>query len=251
MKWGTLYSSNYVNVLFQACRRHITGDFRFVCLSDDQEGINPEVEVYPIPEIGLDDWHYYNGAWPKLILFKTDLYNLQGRCLFIDLDTFIWGNLDRFFDLPGGLIGIDTGENWYPGTINSNHSRLLGTGIFAFTLGDQPQILDLFLTDKNQIARKYKLEQVWVQATAKDIVYWPVDWVISFKRWLRRPIGLDFFFQPHEPPKQTSVVAFHGVPRPIDIIRLDAGFWDRFPHLGHGNVRWATQYWIENGGKVD
>lgn len=32
MKWGKLYSADYVNVLFNACRQHLAGDFRFLCL---------------------------------------------------------------------------------------------------------------------------------------------------------------------------------------------------------------------------
>jgi len=37
-------------------------------------------------------------------------------------------------------------------------------------------------------------------------------WVISFKRWLRRPIGVDLLLHPHAhaPPANVSVVAFHG-----------------------------------------
>ena len=62
MKWGTLYSPEYVNVLYRACRANITGDFRFVCLTDDRTGLLPEVDVFPIPDIGLDTWHYFNGA---------------------------------------------------------------------------------------------------------------------------------------------------------------------------------------------
>ena len=52
MKWGTLYSADYVNVLFAACRRHTKTTFRFVCFTDDPLGVNPEIETFPIPEIG-------------------------------------------------------------------------------------------------------------------------------------------------------------------------------------------------------
>ena len=40
MKWGNLYSSDYVNVLYNATKRNITGDFRFICLTDKNDGIN-------------------------------------------------------------------------------------------------------------------------------------------------------------------------------------------------------------------
>ncbi|RZI92081.1 MAG: glycosyltransferase, partial [Rubrivivax sp.] len=43
MKWGTKYGPEYVNRLYAMVRRHLTGDFRFVCLTDDPAGIRPEV----------------------------------------------------------------------------------------------------------------------------------------------------------------------------------------------------------------
>lgn len=45
MKWGTLYSADYVNVLFNACRQSLSGDFRFLCLTDDATGFLPEIEA--------------------------------------------------------------------------------------------------------------------------------------------------------------------------------------------------------------
>jgi hypothetical protein len=41
MKWGALYAPDYVNVLYNACRVQITGPFRFVCLTENTEGLRP------------------------------------------------------------------------------------------------------------------------------------------------------------------------------------------------------------------
>ena len=53
MKWGTLYSADYVNVLFNACKANITGDFRFVCLTDNAGGLTNGIEAFPIPDLSL------------------------------------------------------------------------------------------------------------------------------------------------------------------------------------------------------
>jgi hypothetical protein len=53
MKWGSLYSATYVNVLFNATPAKLAGQFRFVCMTDDPAGLVPEIEVFPIPEFGL------------------------------------------------------------------------------------------------------------------------------------------------------------------------------------------------------
>lgn len=112
MKWGTLYSAAYVNVLYSACRAHITGDFRFVCLTDDAEGLLPEVEHFPIPDMGLSEFDWKKGGWAKLSVFKPELYDITGRCLFLDLDSVVTGSLDEMFDYPGDVVVIDSSENW-------------------------------------------------------------------------------------------------------------------------------------------
>lgn len=250
MKWGALYGPDYVNVLFNACRKNISGDFRFVCLTDDWGGLLGDVEVYPIPEIGCTPEMWRHGAWPKLSVFSDDLYGLVGRALFIDMDTVICGSLDRFFLHPSQFVAIDTGPDWRPGGVSGGLSALVGTGVFAFNIGQQYSILSRFQSDPYSAFKKFDIEQVWVQKHASSVDYWPNEWVVSFKRWLRRPIGLDFFVSPRMPPKNASIVAFHGDPRPIALIKSGNRIWDKFPHFGRGQVGWMKDYWCDNGGKL-
>ena len=53
MKWGTKYGPEYVNRLYGMVRRHLSGDFAFICLTDDASGIRPEVRCLPIPPLNL------------------------------------------------------------------------------------------------------------------------------------------------------------------------------------------------------
>ena len=39
MKWGTQYGPEYVNRLYAMARRHLPGNFDFVCLTDRSEGV--------------------------------------------------------------------------------------------------------------------------------------------------------------------------------------------------------------------
>jgi hypothetical protein len=250
MKWGTLYPADYVNVLFNACRSHLSGPFRFVCLTDDARGFSPGIEARQIPDIGCTPAMWRYGAWPKISVFARDLLGLSGRALFIDMDTVICGPLDRFFDHAAPFIGIDTGENWRPRGRPGGPKALLGTGVFAFDIGAQAQILRRFQADPEAAFATCDIEQVWVQNHATSIDYWPQGWVISFKRWLRRPVGLDFFLPPRTPPTNAGMVAFHGDPRPIALLRSGSHRWDSLPHLGHGQVAWMRDYWMTNGGAL-
>lgn len=249
MKWGELYSADYVNVLYQACRRNISGDFRFICLTDNADGIVADVECFPIPEIGLDPAdHYTKAVWPKLALFGPSLYDIEGRILFIDLDMIILGSLDDFFIHSNGLVCTDMGEGWRPGFPDAPPET--GTCIFAFDAGQEAQILARFQENQDASMASALNEQEFVGKWARSVDYWPKDWVISFKRFLRQPIGLDLFLSPKTPPPGTRVVAFHGLPRPSHLIGTGVRFWDRFPHMGNGQVHWVRDYWASHGGHL-
>ena len=55
MKWGERYPAHFANRLFNMVRRNVTGDLRFVCFTDDKEGLLPEVEYQPLPPIDMPD----------------------------------------------------------------------------------------------------------------------------------------------------------------------------------------------------
>lgn len=249
MKWGTLFGPDYVNVLYRACRACCSLDFDFVCLTDDAAGLDPAIIARPLPDIGLTagEWHE-RGVWPKLALYKADLHGLRGRALFIDLDMMILRDLDAFLTHPVPFVTTDMGASWRPDVPRADPEP--GTCIFAFELGTETGILDAFLADKAAAKRDFRNEQDFVAAHAGSMDYWPEGWVISFKRWLRRPIGIDLFLPPRPPPASAKVVAFHGDPRPAALMRPGLNFWDRFPHMGHGRVRWVMDYWRRYGGKV-
>jgi hypothetical protein len=244
MKWGTLYPAEYVNVLYLACRAHITGDFRFVCLTNETDGLLPEIEVYPIPLIGLDEWHYYDGAWPKIGVFSSDLYGLQGRCLFIDLDTVIWGSLDPLFEVSGPLVAIDNAP-WS----NEAGPRTMSS-VFAFDIGNLGHVVENLKANRDQLVSMHKLEQEYLHHAVRGIQYWPQEWLVSFKYHLRRPLIVDRFLPPPPPSEGVRFLVFHGRPRPVDLVRPPKGNWDRFPHYGSGVVDWMRDYWLRYGGRA-
>ena len=95
MKWGDKYGADYVNRLYSMVSRHLTLDFQMVCLTDDTNGIDPAIHCYPIPELNLPEGP--ERGWKKLTTFKTDLYDLKGVALFLDIDIVIVDNIDGFF----------------------------------------------------------------------------------------------------------------------------------------------------------
>ncbi|MGB0960414.1 MAG: hypothetical protein ACPGVK_09215 [Halocynthiibacter sp.] len=246
IKWGTLYPAFYVNVLHSAVKKHLKGDFRFVCLTNEGDGLHEDIEVFPLPDLDLPEERYRHGAWPKLAIFAKDLYGLTGRCLFIDLDSAIVGDLEPLFEHPGVFNAIGDGDGWRRGRDNQVDCTL-ASGVFSFDFGSEPQVLDNFMADKQAAYDAFINEQQCIEGHISDWAPWPHDWVISFKRHLRRPLVVDRFLPPLDPPKDTKIVAFHGNPRPIEVVRNANQSWGKFPHYGRGPVGWMRDYFIEHG----
>ena len=245
LKYGSRYPASYVNVLFGASRKAMSSPFRFVCFTDVRDGLHPDIETYPIPDVGLTpaEW-YVGGIWPKLGIFDRQIYGLQGRALFIDLDMIILRDLDAFFECSGRYIGVDGGPSW--GRPSSDWPPELCSALIAFDLGGLGDLADHFRVAKTSIMKQFRTEQAYTEASLDGLDFWPKEWVISFKRCLRQPLLVDLFQEPKKPPSSAKVLAFHGTPRPIDLIGKGKLFWDRFPHMGHGSVSWMKDYWNSN-----
>ncbi len=247
MKWGTLYSADYVNVLFSATGKHLQKPFRFVCLTENAQGIDPAIECYPIPDPGLGGSYYGRGGWPKLLVHKADLYGLRGRCLFIDLDSIITGDLTPMLQAPGGIVMI---REWCRFADYFRKYQVNGaTGVFAWQIGSQAQIYDGFIADPGSAAANFRSEQRFVTERASDIRFWAHPDVISFKRHLMAPALLDRFIGVKEPWPGVRIVAFHGHPRPIDVVPDKGQSWGKGLRHGRGAVGFVRRYWLENGGR--
>lgn len=246
MKWGSLYSADYVNVLYNACQKYITKPFRFVCMTDDATGIVDGVEIFPIPEMEISKEHYAFGGWPKLAMFKKNLFGLEGRALFMDLDTVLVGDITPMLERSGGVILI---REWRRFIDYFRPRRVNGmTSIFAFTLGEQTQIYDRFIENPDYAFENYRSEQRWVTDHINDMQFWDHIQVVSFKRNLLPPPIINRFKPPKNPSQKTAVVVFHGIPRPIDVVPDNEAYWGKWSRQGRGPVKWVRDFWIENGG---
>lgn len=90
VKWGNKYDAEYVNRLYRGVQRHLDRRHRFVCFTDDAEGLDDGIETERFPDENLHTW------WLKSTIFVAKL--LRGRVLYLDLDTVVVGSLDALFD---------------------------------------------------------------------------------------------------------------------------------------------------------
>ncbi|HEY6134423.1 MAG TPA: glycosyltransferase [Rubrivivax sp.] len=234
MKWGTKYGPEYVNRLYAMVRRHLRGDFRFVCLTDRNDGIRNEVQCFPIPDLALPDGLPERG-WKKLTTFEADLYGLKGTALFLDLDVVIVDAIDPFFEVPGDFLII---HDWKrPWRVTGNSS------VYRFEIGAYPEVLATFRATHAAVREQFRNEQAYLSDVLHKqgrLAYWPAAWCASWKYHCVPRFPLNYFSAPAVP-AGARILIFHGVVNPPDAL---AG-------RNNGNWRaakpapWIAEHWHE------
>jgi len=207
-RWNHLftYGPEHVNRLYRGVQRHLSPPHRFVCITDDPEGIDPEVEVVPL----WDDLRWMGGCYTRLRAFAPDMAEVLGpRFVWVDLDCVVVGNLDHIMARPepfviwrngvssapycGSMVMMDAGaraqvwETFDPETSPEAASRFVGT--------DQAWIAHCLGPD----------EAVW---TNREGVYSRADTpkASAMPGLTRRRYGCD----PGTLPKDARIVFWHG-----------------------------------------
>ena len=211
MKWGTRYGPEYVNILAAMVRRHLQTPHRFVCFTDDGDGLDSQIEVRPLPEMSLPE-HLPERGWRKLTVFNEKLADLEGTALFLDLDIVVLSDLQPFFERPGQFLLI---HEWgFRDPVIGNSS------VFRFEIGKHPEVLDYFVNHLDLVRERHRNEQAYLSHAvhAKGILeYWPVEWCVSFRKHCMKSFPISYFLPP-EKPENAKIVVFHGKPHP-DAVR--------------------------------
>ena len=207
MKWGTRYGPEYVNVMYGMISRNLSGPFRLVCFTEDTNGIRPEVECLPLPELGVEVPKEAPGKWPKQALWARDLFGLQGIALFLDLDSVIVDSIDPYFDF-GNPDDVVTARNWVKPWL-----KMSQTSVFRFQIGSHSYMLENLQKDP-QLMVKYQFEQNYVSSAIRGgVKFWPGRWTKHFGLHCMGPWPLRYFRAPVQP-EGARIVTFPGSPKP-------------------------------------
>jgi hypothetical protein len=240
MKWGKLYNADYVNRLYSMVARNINGAFRFLCLTDDEEGIRSEVECFPCPEIPipLPECNY---PWRKVALWKDQVPGLQpgDTALFLDLDIVITGCLDTFFEINGDFIVC---FNWSaPGP-----QRDIGnTSVYRFRVGSHTYLYENLVKNHKSVLGQYRNSQTYISKTINPEAksFWPDYMCRSFKVHCV-PKGIRRYFIEPVLPEGTRIVIFPGVPNPHEAkIGVWPAPWYKRIYKHIKPARWVAKHW--------
>jgi GT2 family glycosyltransferase len=205
LKTGGIYDETYVNRLAKAVKRHMTLNYKFVCLTDaDASKLNLELvdEVIPL-EYDLPGW------WSKMELFRPELFN-GCQVLYFDLDTLIVNNIDDFGGYGGSFMGLR----------DFNTMTDFGSGVMGWEADSFHKIF--YKSMRGLISQRIKLgnyrggDQELIEQMAGGDRQWVQDLfpnkIAAFRyecfdesQWI---VTL---------PEKASVICFHGHPKMADL----------------------------------
>jgi hypothetical protein len=248
LKWGTPYPPEYVNVLQRAVKDHLSYPHRFVCITDSAEGLSPEVQVIPLPEIPIERTKWKSGFWPKLAMFKRGLFSDNEVILFLDVDLLISDSLDPFVDRVIEKGGLSIIREWNPRIweflpVWMRPDRGGNSSVLGFVASEQTHLFDDFMKDPNGIDSTYRIDQGYVFKCAAGCRYWPEGWCVSFRRSCVPHWPLNLIFSKIRKVSRAKVFVFHGIPNPTDMVADGDYRWGTKWRYGFGPVKWVQEYW--------
>ena len=201
---GGTYTEEYVNALAQACRRNLTVEYKFICLTDSVNTFSNAVDVVIPLNHGFPKW------WGKMELFNQPLF-AENKVLFLDLDTVIVDNIDFVFSYtPLRLTAL---EDFY-------FEENLGSGIMYYIGGRYDFIYTNFMKSPMSVIRNTPTgDQTWIKDNLERYDrlqhIFPKKFV-SFKSHCAKNRNYKVG-DPIAIPEGASVICFHGYPKPHDI----------------------------------
>lgn len=249
LKWGTRYPGEYANRLFRAVRAHLGRPHRFVCFTDEPSGLDPAIEVRPIPPVPVPRAEWSHGMWPKLMLTGEGVLEPGTPVLFLDLDLMVTGDLGPFLDSVAREGGLWIIREWNPALLKLlpvalRPDRGGNSSVVAWIAGEQDHIARDFAADPAAGRAAFGNDQAYLTARARGRRYWPYAWCASFKRHCVWYWPLNLVMRHPQPPRWARVVVFHGKPDPTDLIDADSRRrWGGRRKFGFGPVPWVREYW--------
>jgi hypothetical protein len=252
MRWGGYYRAAHVNALRRQIAVHLRRAHEFVCVTDDGGGLDPGIEVLPIPREFLDRPELQEGVYWKIALFKPGLLKPDAPTLYLDLDSFVVGALDSLIaDLERDKDALFMMDNLSYGAIaylfpvapRYFWSIAGGFGIRNMRQGNSSLLVyyparqgDLFEALMMALARapfasliaRFKNEQRFVSAHARKLRLVEAVLCQEFARLFGARRLENFLLRNQRVDPRTAIVTFNGRPKAEDVIAEPEKFGARF-----------------------
>ena len=178
------YDHTHVERLMCQVDGQLTQPYRFLCLTNDDR----------VPCESLPLIRGWPGWWSKIELFCPDLFKMQERVLYFDLDVTATGNLDDLANYPAPFVIC---RDFFK--LGYNSSVMAWNPVFAD---------HIYTKFDGSVMDRLKGDQNWIQEVMPNnaITAFPKNWCISYKRSLKEGRPADM-----------RVLVYHGYPKPWEV----------------------------------
>ena len=204
---GDTYNYKYVNNLVNGIKEHTTIPTRIVCLTDDSTGFDSRIDEV------VEFKHNWPKWWGKIELFRPGVFPEGQNVFYIDLDTFIVGNVDDILKCRSNFCGL---RDFY-------NLSAFASGLLSFKPEYVKKIYTQFITNPNHYMAAHKIggDQAFIREINLSHQYFQdlyLHWIKSYKAdCLKGSIA--------KLPYDTRIVCCHGQPRPHEIDTEFAKYW--------------------------
>ena len=216
--WGNKFSKDYVYNLKAAVERNSTVPHRFVCLTDQAlDGIDTLI-LRP----GLEGW------WNKMQLFDG---RIEGRIIYLDLDTVIIDNIDWLLQYDGDFAGIED-----LGSVNAHQPYLKGkfqSGVMAWDSQDADWIWNEFSFRRGLVISAFRGDGEYLERVV------PTHKRVLLQRVFPQKIKSYKYDVYPDKYKGTSIICFHGRPSIIQSMSETV----KTPMATYEPQKWVGKYW--------
>lgn len=216
------FTANTVNVLRRMVARNYPHPHRFICVTDDTDGLDPQVEVIPDWKdfVTLQSPHGGNNpaCYRRLRMFSPDIGKVFGnRFVSLDIDCVITRDLTPVWNRPEDFV------IWG----DTNPQTLYNGSMILMTAGARSQVWNDFdpkrSPDLARSAGNFGSDQAWIsyRLGPGEAKWTRHDGVYSFRNEIMR-MG-------NRLPEEARIVMFHGAHDP----------WGAVPQ----KIGWVKRYW--------
>lgn len=205
--WGDRYGVEYINHLAKTTLKLSKMCDRVVLITDrERPGVDPRVVQETFPE-GFRRPELFKGGYPaKLALFTCPGAPSDMRCVYVDLDTIMVGDIGRiaadlrqpneFLMLKAGSVGFNALSRLVNRLSQGERYSTGNSSVLAFTAGEGRRLAERFLASHSDIAthsaKHMKVDDAFISwFAAQDLRAIRTDHAVMFRReFLSRVPGL-------------------------------------------------------------
>lgn len=197
------FAAEHVNVLARMVARHYARPHRFVCITDDAEGVDPAIGIVPLwnefAELRSPHGLGNPSCYRRLKAFAPEIRDVLGeRFVWLDLDCVVTGDLAPLFDRTEDFI------SWG----DTNPSNSVNGSMVMMTAGARARVYEDFdPATSPELTRRlghFGSDQAWIsKVLGKGEARWgAADGIYSYRVHLKPLRGVL--------PANARIVFFHG-----------------------------------------